>query len=185
MQSAQFKGRQLNAGSSAQCRGALVFSFGWRLPWSVCTTVACPDVCGNFLRTFSAGLCPRFAQVIFSMPWFDSGIAQGRVLSPSLSNVLVDTSAASVRSVALVVQLVPSDAFRHACHLHGDEVVLVSESQVDLQAGLNACHAWCIRSRFTFGIGPTKSAVMIFGPAWSRPDCHVHLGGVPLPVVTE
>ena len=99
------------------------FSLGWRLPRSVCTTVA----------------CPRFAQVIFSMPWVDSGIAQGRVLSPSLFNVLVDTSAASVRSVAPVVQLVPSDAFRHACHLHGDEVVLVSESQVDLQAGPNAC----------------------------------------------
>ena len=79
-----------------------------------------------------------------------------------------------------ICPLVPSDAFRHACHLHGDEVVLVSESQVDLQAGLNARHAWGFRSRSTFGIGPTKSAVMIFGPAQSRPDCRVHLGGVPL-----
>ena len=126
-------------GSSAQRRvvssmqGRTVFSFGWRLPWSVCTTLACPDVCDNFLRTFSAGLCPRFAQVIFSMPWVDSGIAQGRVLSPSLFNVLVDTSAASVRSVVPVVQLVPSNAFRHICHLHGDQVVLVSESQVDFR----------------------------------------------------
>ena len=120
-----------------------------------------------------------------SQPWIDSGIAQDRVLSPSIFNVLVDTSAASVRSVVPVVQLVPSNAFRHTCHLHGDEVVPVSESQVDLQAGLNACHAWGICSRFTFGIGPTKSAVMIFGPARSRPDCHVHLRGVPLPVVTK
>ena len=47
-------------------------------------------------------------------------------------------------------------------------MVPVSESQVVLQAGLNACHAWSIRSRFTFGIGPTKSAVMIFGQAWRR-----------------
>ena len=115
-----------------------------------------------------------------SQPWVESGIAQGRVLFLSLFNVLVDTSAASVRSVAPVVQLVISDAFRNTCHRHGDEVVLVSESQVDLHAGLNACHAWSIRSRFTFGIGPTKSAVMIFGPAQSRPDCHVHLGGYPL-----
>ena len=33
-----------------------------------------------------------------------------------------------------------------------------------------------------FGVGPTKSAAMVFGPG---PDCHVHLGGVPLPFVTQ
>ena len=30
-----------------------------------------------------------------------------------------------------------------------------------------------------FWCGPTKSAAMVFGPAWSRPDCLVLLGGVP------
>ena len=157
------QGRQLNAGPS---------TLRWRLPWSVCTTLACLDVCGTFLRTFSAGtLSQDRTGDSSSQPWVESGIAQGRVLFLSLFNVLVDTSAASVRSVA---------PFRNTCHRHGDEVVLVSESQVDLQAGLNACHAWGTRWRFTFGIGPTKSAAMIFGPAQSRPDCHVHLGGVPL-----
>ena len=42
----------------------------------------------------------------------------------------------------------------------------------------------CTRWRFSFGIGPTKSAVMVFGPLRGRPDCSVHLGGVSLPLVS-
>ena len=99
--------------------------------------------------------------------------------------MLVDTLAASIRSVVPGVRLVPSDAYRHTCQFYADDVVLLSESQIDLQAGLDACHAWGIRWRFIFGVGPTKSAAMVFGPARSRPDCRVHLGGVPLPVVTQ
>ena len=33
-----------------------------------------------------------------------------------------------------------------------------------------------------FGMGPTNSVSMMFGPARSLPACHVHLSGVPLPV---
>ena len=39
------------------------------------------------------------------------------------------------------------------------------------------------RFRFRFGVGPNKSAVMVFGPRRRVPDCHVYLGGVSLPVV--
>ena len=35
-----------------------------------------------------------------------------------------------------------------------------------------------------FGVDPTKSAVMVFGPRRRVPDCHLHLGGVSLPVVS-
>ena len=97
----------------------------------------------------------------------------------------LSTPLPSIRSVVPGVRLVPSDDYRHTCQLYADDVVLLSESQIDLQAGLNACHAWRIRWCFTFGVGPTKSAAMVFGPARSCPDCHVHLGGVPLPVVTQ
>ena len=38
---------------------------------------------------------------------------------------------------------------------------------------------------FTFGIGPSKSAAMIFGPRRNLPACNLTLGGVALPVVTK
>ena len=38
--------------------------------------------------------------------------------------------------------------------------------------------------RFTFGIGPTKTAVMVFGPRRNLPTCSVTLGGAELPVVS-
>ena len=55
--------------------------------------------------------------------------------------------------------------------------------QTHLQLALDAVHAWGLRWRFSFGVGPTKSAVMVFGPLCGRPDCSVHLGGVSLPLV--
>ena len=39
-------------------------------------------------------------------------------------------------------------------------------------------------SASNFGVGPTKSAVMVFGPR-HLPDFDVHLGGVSLPVVSS
>ena len=47
-----------------------------------------------------------------------------------------------------------------------------------LQVALDAVHAWGVHWRFSFGIGPTKSATMVFG-------CCVHLGGVPLLLVQQ
>ena len=50
---------------------------------------------------------------------------------------------------------------------------------------LDAVHAWGVRWRFSFGVGPTKSATVVFGPLRGCPDCCVHLGGVPLPLVQQ
>ena len=63
--------------------------------------------------------------------------------------------------------------------------MLMTASQADLQLALNAVHAWGVCWRFSFGINPTKSATMVSGPLCGRPDCHVHLGGVPLPLVQQ
>ena len=45
------------------------------------------------------------------------------------------------------------------------------------------CMLGGVRWRFSFDVGPTKSAAMILGPLRGLPDCCVHLGGVPLPLV--
>ena len=120
-----------------------------------------------------------------SPPWVDSGIAQGRILSPLLFNLLIDSLAVTLRSTIPGVSLVASDSFRHVCQLYADDLVMLSASQADLQMALDAVHAWGVRWRFSFGVGPTKSATVVFSPLHGHPDCCVHLSGVPLPLVQQ
>ena len=72
-------------------------------------------ISGRMWHLIANFLCGTLSQVRIgdsaSQLWVDSGIAQGRVLSPLLFNVLVDTLAASIRSVVPGVRLVPSDAY--------------------------------------------------------------------------
>ena len=119
-----------------------------------------------------------------SEPWFDSGIAQGRVLYPLLFNLLVNGLAAAVRRSAPGAQFSPSGV-RFPCQLYADDVVLPADSVLDLQTALDAVSEWGRKWRFTFGISPTKSAVMIFGPRSRVPSCAVTLAGSLLPVVNE
>ena len=64
-----------------------------------------------------------------------------------------------------------------AGQLHTDDLVV--------ETSLDAVSAWGFRFRFTFGVGPSKSAAMIFGPRRNLPTCNVTLGGIALPVVSE
>ena len=61
--------------------------------------------------------------------------------------------------------------------------MLLADSEAYLQAALDAVTQWGHQWRFSFGIGPEKSAVMVFGPARSRPSCAVSLSGHLLEVV--
>ena len=54
-----------------------------------------------------------------------------------------------------------------------------------LSAAVQPACSWAQKWRFTFGIGPTKSAVMVFGPRRHVPPCSVTLASAPLPVVFE
>ena len=67
---------------------------------------------------------------------------------------------------------------------NADDLVLAAECEFDLQTALDAVAAWGFKFRFSFGIGPTKSVVMVFGPRRNLPTCSVILGGVELPVVS-
>ena len=53
-----------------------------------------------------------------------------------------------------------------------------------MQAALDAVSHWGQQWRFSFGIGPEKSAVVIFGPARHALTCEVYFQGDLLPVVT-
>ena len=117
-------------------------------------------------------------------PWADPGIAQGWVLSPLLFNLLVDGLIATVGRVAPGVQLFSSPA-RCPGQFYADDLEPMAESQHDLQVALDAVASWAQKWRFTSGIGPTKSAAMVFGPRRHVPPCSVTLAGAPLPVVFE
>ena len=146
-------------------------------------------VTGRLWHLISNFLCGTLSQVRVgdssSQPWVDTGIAQGRVLSPLLFNLLVDSLAAAIRSAVPGVRLMASDPFRLVCQLYADDLVILADSPANLQTALSALYAWGTCWRFTFGIGPNKSAVMVFGPTRGRSPCLVHLGGVPLPMVLQ
>ena len=77
-----------------------------------------------------------------SEPWQDSGIAQGRVLSPLLFNILVDGLARAVHVACPGVSLMGSWDSRFVGQLYADDLVVVVDSAADLQIGLDAVSAW-------------------------------------------
>ena len=107
-----------------------------------------------------------------SEPWFDSCIAQRRVLSSFLFNLLGNGLAAAVRRSAPGAQFSPSGV-RFPFQLDADDVVLPADSVLDLQTALDAVSEWKRKWRFTFGI-----ALVV-------PSCAVTLAGSFLPVVNE
>ena len=159
--------------------------------WVEATLVRLFDfgVTGRLWHLLANFLCGTMSQMRLggsvSSPWVDSGIAQGRILSPLLFNLFIDCLAVTLRSAIPGVSLAVSDSFRHVCQLYADDLVVLTASQVDLQLALDAVHAWGVRWRFSCGVGSTNSATMVFGPLRGRPDCCVHPGGVPLPLVQQ
>ena len=146
--------------------------------WFVSLMSVSRVVCGTCLQISFVAPCPRSVWVALSPPWVDSGMAQGRILSPLLFNLLVDSLATTLRAAIPGVPLVASDPFHHVCQHYADDLVFFTASQADLQVALDAVHAWGVR-----WLSLLVSAVMTFGPLRSRPDCCVHLDGVPLPLV--
>ena len=125
-------------------------------------------VTGGMWRTIACFLCGTLSQVRtgsdVSHPWVDYGIAQGRVLSPLLFNLLVNSLAATISRSSPGVRLSSCSDFRLSNQLYVDDLVILQESAADLQAALDAVSHWGQQWRFSFGIGPEKSAVVIFGP---------------------
>ena len=82
------------------------------------------------------------------------------------------------------VQPFPSDLLITSQHC-ADDIVLPAESEFNLQAALDAVTAWGHKWRFTLGISPTKSAVLVFGPRAIVPSCSFTSAGALLPAVHE
>ena len=67
--------------------------------------------------------------------------------------------------------------------LYADDLFVLAENQRDLQRALDAIGAWGARWRFSFGIGPEKTAVLV-GGSRSR-DSRFSFQGLDGPVAAE
>ena len=120
----------------------------------------------------------------FSASWENAeGVRQGSVLSPLLFNVLFNGVAAAVRRACPGVRLGPDlDAPRVSLLLYADDIVILAECQEELQAALDALALWASRWRFSFAVGPSKSAAVCFNPP-RQPPRPLRLAGSDLPFV--
>jgi len=69
--------------------------------------------------------------------------------------------------------------------LYANDIVIFSDNADDLQRALDAAYAWANAWRFHFGVGPTKSAFVVFGR--NRAGVHrfrFHVGEPVLPRVS-
>ena len=111
-----------------------------------------------------------------SESWFGSSIAQNRALSLlSCSTCWWMVSLLPCSDPLLVPNFSRLGSF--TCQLHADGVVLPADSVLNFQDALDAVSGWGRKCRFTFGISPTKSETMIFGPRSHVPSCAVTLAG--------
>ena len=89
-------------------------------------------VTGRLWHLLTNFLCDTLSQVrhggSVSPPQVNSGIAQGRILSHLLFNLLNDSLAATLRSAIPGVTLAASDSFRHVCQLYADDPVVLTAS---------------------------------------------------------
>ena len=68
--------------------------------------------------------------------------------------------------------------------LYADDLCILAKSRDELQQALDAVADWGRLWRFSFGIGPTKSAVLCVNPEAACPP-PLLLGGHPLPLVPQ
>ena len=163
------------------------FDVAWKD--AVRVQLAAIGVTGSTWRVLDDLLGATSARVLvngtLSEPWDErAGVRQGSVLGPLLFNILFDGISAAVRAACPGVPLGRGPrAPRVTLLLYADDLVVLADSESGLQRALDAIGAWGARWRFSFGIGPDKTAVLAVG-CRSRDFRFVFQGSV-VPVVPE
>ena len=115
----------------------------------------------------------------------NSGLGQGRVLSPLLFNVVINSAAAAIKRACPGVSLGRGHGSPNVTTLmYADDIVILAETAADLQRALDALSDWASRWRCSFCAGPDKSAVLVVNRR--APSQHdFKLGDSTLPIVEE
>ena len=105
------------------------------------------------------------------------------VLSGFLFNILINGPAAAIKRVCPGVACgSDSNAPRIQLLLYADDLVILNNNAADLQRALDAAHNRATAWRSHFSLGPTKSAVMVFGRGHANAQAF-HVGDLDLPRV--
>ena len=115
--------------------------------------------------------------------WFDInvGVRQGCVLSPILFDVFIDQLARDVKALGLGVEM-EDGGENLSLLMYADDIVLVAESEEDLQLMMNAVARYCTHWRLQVNLGKTKT--MVFGERGVG-KCNIMWHGTVLQEVTE
>ena len=142
--------------------------------WFGCSTLVSSFKDGSWCRLFSVALHHKSALV---PPSPNPGSAPVLLKTvPSLSSLAGEWSRCCRAAIRSWCPIFPRRR-SFTSQLHADGVVLPADSVLNFQDALDAVSGWGRKCRFTFGISPTKSETMIFGPRSHVPSCAVTLAG--------
>lgn len=98
----------------------------------------------------------------FKTDWLnvDCGLKQGCSLSPILFNFYVNDLITQISDLGLGIDI---DGEKVAVLLYADDLVILSETEYDLQAILDTLHVWC--SANCLFVNPEKSKIIHFRPS--------------------
>ena len=162
------------------------FDVAWRN--AVLVKLAELGITGATWRVLDDLLTDTSARVVvnglLSQPWAETaGVRQGSVLGPLLFTILFNSISTSVRRACPGVTLGGPGTPKVTLLLYADDLVVLADRPSDVQRALDAIGAWGARWRFSFGIGPDKTAVLIVGCRARNFNFTLH--DVPVPVVSE
>ena len=162
------------------------FDVAWRN--AVLVKLAEAGITGSMWKVLDDLLTGTSARVVvnglLSQPWAETaGVRQGSVLGPLLFTILFDSISTTVRRACPGVALGGPGTPKVTLLLYADDLVVLADSASDLQHALDAIGAWGARWRFSFGIGPDKTAVLVVG--CRTRNFNFTLNDVPVPVVPE
>ncbi|KAK3103953.1 hypothetical protein FSP39_023219 [Pinctada imbricata] len=82
--------------------------------------------------------------------WFSvtQGLKQGCILSPILFNMFINTLVRDIKALDVGIDI---DGEKVAILLYADDIVLLGESENDLQLILNVLNSWCLKYHITVG----------------------------------
>lgn len=110
--------------------------------WSKLTSVGISPAMLSALKSIYSDVqsCVRLNGQCSSFFSVHAGLKQGCVLSPLLFNMFIDDFVSKVKALELGIQL---DDERVGIMLYADDIVLLAESEVDLQRLLDVLSSWC------------------------------------------
>ena len=125
------------------------------------TTVSVAPFVGNIYNSISSLYKdPRSRVILNNMAtdWFNCplGVKQGDIISPTLFAIYINDLAEELKGSGIGIEI--GEELVLSCLLYADDIVLLADSETDLQALLNIVNVWC--SKWRLEVNLLKTNVM-------------------------